>query len=726
MNRDRLFSCLCGGALAFCISFAAIACMVTGLSLDASLVALGIGCGVTAAIASAVYCFGRDRFLKVFLLSSVVILFLNDRLMAQTKAMLAHILDYYDRAYGLILPEFLEKAEPASHLMPLLLIGGIVAVLCCRTVCRAKGAGLTLVAACVPLASCLVVTDTVPHSRCLFWLFFGLSLLLLTQSVRRREPRNAPKLTAGLAVPLALVLSLLFLFVPQEKAVPDMTVQLNAVSNWLEGLFPQFTTDSNGLPMIDFGGEVKQEVNLAALGNRYESNSTVMEVTATFTDTLYLRGRSYAVYDGKTWFPTEGMEENFRISPAWVDGNVENVRIKTKMTLDCRYLPYYPNNGEDVTDGWTENTMKIKEYVVFTQRMMSNWRHLWQMLYGKQGSVTLPGYDLDDALSGSLASDEIIYGVVGADVDPVYWELTESTYQGAAEILRRDIYPNMKPSYSRLDLVNAIQNYVKNSAVYDTKPGRMPAGKDFALWFLEESDKGYCVHFASAAVVLLRAARIPARYVEGYMTPVEDGQTVQVKGKMAHAWVEYHVNGVGWVIMDPTPSAQREPDPTSAPTDPTEATEKPTDPATKPSESGTEPTKSTAPKPTEPAKQEPKELPEWLAPLLGWLAAVAGTATLIWGQWYLRRRLIVQAQRKGSSNQRALARWREIVRLCRMLKKKPSEDLRALAEKAKFSQHTLRPEELAEFVHAQRELTEQLRKKPWYLRVAYRLILAAY
>ena len=36
-------------------------------------------------------------------------------------------------------------------------------------------------------------------------------------------------------------------------------------------------------------------------------------------------------------------------------------------------------------------------------------------------------------------------------------------------------------------------------------------------YFLTENKKGYCMHFASAGVLLLRAAGVPARYVEGYV-----------------------------------------------------------------------------------------------------------------------------------------------------------------------------------------------------------------
>ena len=101
----------------------------------------------------------------------------------------------------------------------------------------------------------------------------------------------------------------------------------------------------------------------------------------------------------------------------------------------------------------------------------------------------------------------------------------------------------------------AIASYVRNSATYDTKTSRMPMdSEDFAKWFLEESDTGYCVHFATATAVLLQAAGIPARYVTGYLVPVQAGEATPVLSNQSHAWVEYWLPGYGWTVLEATPA----------------------------------------------------------------------------------------------------------------------------------------------------------------------------
>ena len=69
----------------------------------------------------------------------------------------------------------------------------------------------------------------------------------------------------------------------------------------------------------------------------------------------------------------------------------------------------------------------------------------------------------------------------------------------------------------------------------------------FALYFLTVSQRGYCVHYASALTALLQARGIPARFVIGYAFTVASADTwVEVTDRNAHAWTEVYVDG--WEI----------------------------------------------------------------------------------------------------------------------------------------------------------------------------------
>jgi len=72
--------------------------------------------------------------------------------------------------------------------------------------------------------------------------------------------------------------------------------------------------------------------------------------------------------------------------------------------------------------------------------------------------------------------------------------------------------------------------------------------------FLFDTRLGYCEHYASAFVVLMRALDIPARVVTGYqggeINPVDGFMTVRQSD--AHAWAEVWLHERGWTRVDPT------------------------------------------------------------------------------------------------------------------------------------------------------------------------------
>ena len=72
--------------------------------------------------------------------------------------------------------------------------------------------------------------------------------------------------------------------------------------------------------------------------------------------------------------------------------------------------------------------------------------------------------------------------------------------------------------------------------------------------FLFNTKRGFCGHFASAFVTLMRAAGVPARVVTGYQggewNPI--GGYYIVRQSDAHAWAEVWIDGRGWQRVDPT------------------------------------------------------------------------------------------------------------------------------------------------------------------------------
>ena len=101
-------------------------------------------------------------------------------------------------------------------------------------------------------------------------------------------------------------------------------------------------------------------------------------------------------------------------------------------------------------------------------------------------------------------------------------------------------------------LARAIEHFRLERLQYTTEPRLL--GRDSVDEFLFDSREGFCEHFSSAFVFLMRAAGVPARVVVGYqggdLNPVDGRFTVRQAD--AHAWTEVYLVDRGWIRVDPT------------------------------------------------------------------------------------------------------------------------------------------------------------------------------
>lgn len=701
MRNEKAQSILMGAVLAFAVSFGAAGCLVTGFDLNLTdMVGLALICAAASVLCAACWQwkYGGGAVLCVMALLAGY-LWRQGTALTQLLALITRLSVVYDRAYGCGVLYLTEEAWDAGLAdYPMAILGALIAMSVSRAACRGKGTWMAVTGTVMPMALCFVVTDTVPNAGFLFTVMAGLLLLIFTSSVRRDSIAQANRLAAMAVIPVVLALAVLFLAIPREGYSFYPQEMQNRILSWAEGA-SQLVEDT----VENFSGGVQAEkresVDLKSLGARVENTIPVMEVTAGETGMLYLRGQDYDGYDGSGWSSSDDRTETFT-RPGETAGDVT---IRTRHRKNILYLPYYPTETTQLTGGMVENEGGL-EYTLARSCLPENWRDL---VYSSGNT----GYGSDLAR---------------------YVDLPQYTKNGAAELLATFL----PQSGSNTEKADAIAAYVCNSAEYDLNPQRMDAGEaDFALWFLVDSDKGYCVHFATAAAVLLRAADIPARYVTGYAVKAKAGQAVTVTGENAHAWAEYYEPSLdAWIVLEATPAdfhaaVEETAEPSWQET--YETTEAPTEAEmtweTTRSEE-TVPKEETIPLPTagtgEPA--ENKADLHWLGSLAKWVLSILAGAVLLVAQRGLRCGLRRTACRTGAPNARALARWREAERLAKLLKEPPPEELEALARKAKFSQHTLTAEELAKFDAYHRAAIRRLRQKPWYLRLVYAYVFAAY
>ena len=113
------------------------------------------------------------------------------------------------------------------------------------------------------------------------------------------------------------------------------------------------------------------------------------------------------------------------------------------------------------------------------------------------------------------------------------------------------------------DKAKAIESYLRQYTYSTTSVGghnpdsdmSTPEGMaDIADRFLFETEKGYCVHYTSAMISLLKAAGIPARPANGFRFsfPFEVQEKYVVEADCAHVWPEAYIRDVGWIPFEPT------------------------------------------------------------------------------------------------------------------------------------------------------------------------------
>lgn len=695
MKHERTLSLLLGTLTATMLSFGGGMCLATGFVMDWSwpiLLVFCLGFSLLAAFAAG------TRWGSLLLAGAAVLggFLLRKLWLPSLEVLLNHITTFYHLGYGFPMVQWSEEL-PEAGMMPALCLIAIPTVLgVCRTVCRRKSAIWGLVPGLLSLGACLVVTDSVPHSLAIFLVITGFLLLVLPQTVRRRRPGDGLRLTALLLIPCCLFSGILFWAIPKNGYHDPAQEIQQALVDWFWSL-PFMPERPQGPGIAPMPGPVPGLTSsLSDLGPRTESYSPVLQVTAPRTEILYLRGQAYEVYDGLNWIaPDEELEDS-----GWPSASVTPVgpvKIQSMGFPPILYFPYYISK-QQLQTGMDRGALTNKDYTL---------SYSFQLLDATGGATLSP------------ALRERCLGLPSATEDSLRAFLAEQVLTVPADRL------------TQAQIVEHIERFVSQTATYDLNTQPMPEGSgDFALWFLTLGTSGYCVHYATAATVLLRAAGIPARYVTGYAATVYENTPTTVLAKEAHAWVEYFQEGVGWVTLDATPPEGRPEPPQEQPpvvTDPTEpSTEAPTDPSTEP-EDTTAPTQNTTrpnrpdrptEAPTTPGTTASPEPPgpraQWLLPVLLALAAAAGLVGLVWGQYALRCRLRRKWLRKKAPNRQALALWRRTRRYSRLLKQRPPARLRALTDKAVFSQHTLTDGELREYSRWLRHADQLLKKKPLY------------
>lgn len=239
---------------------------------------------------------------------------------------------------------------------------------------------------------------------------------------------------------------------------------------------------------------------------------------------LYWRGIVLGAYDGRTWLPLSS-----RFRPGQIDIKRRGSPVRYQVTLE-------PNGRR-----WLFALEMPESIPVLTGNQVRIGPEL--QLLARQPITGRVRYEAASYIDFDLQPNES--SLVLQQWLKLPSGFNPRTLEFAAQLRSR--YAN------NTDIVNAVLRFFREEQFrYTLEPPLL--GKHVVDDFLFDTRAGFCEHYSSAFVVLMRAAGIPARVVTGYqggeINPTDGFMTVRQSD--AHAWSEVWLEKRGWTRIDPT------------------------------------------------------------------------------------------------------------------------------------------------------------------------------
>ena len=352
-------------------------------------------------------------------------------------------------------------------------------------------------------------------------------------------------------------------FVTALACVLVSAVLINIVPAKAGTMLKDFAKEKAHSVLFDSKTNAMPEGKFENLGAFNKNGAQALEITMEEPQKLYLKGFIGEVYNGYGWEEIENSvleeyaeefyalhESGFfgqsSIANALIAGGEQKVSAMSIKNISAcskrAYLPYAVAESSfdslAIGDANTESFGESYE-ISYIPCGLSEWYKAQVELSEKQGS--------NSAIDEHLANEYIYHEFVKAN----YLGVTEEAYNAIDRVFKDS------DAQTATEIISEILIYLEENVEYDEN-FVSNGGTDFAAFFLEKSARGYSVHYATAATLMLRYFGIPARYVEGYFLSAkeaaefEGGETIIFTENHAHAWAEYYLEGVGWIPFEVT------------------------------------------------------------------------------------------------------------------------------------------------------------------------------
>ena len=318
----------------------------------------------------------------------------------------------------------------------------------------------------------------------------------------------------------------------------------NAVGQWLRRqLAWRLARLMIGEANMPYGAE--QSLSLAGPGP--ESRDRLMLVLEA-ESAMKIRTAAYDLYLGREWQQSEREWTRMRSTlKTWDLPAPEGFGLSSEVTedVDVKITPGYGFIGA-LPVPWCPKRISLNAPSI---------------RYDRSGMIVFNGHLLPgDTYTATVAMPDAVSAPPGSPVPPpVDLENALQLPPGLPQSVR-DLTGELvaQTSGRPVEIAVAIESHLRSTYEYDLEAPPLPEAADFIEHFLFVSKRGWCNHYASAMVVMLRIAGIPARLATGFTSGewVPDREHFEIRDQDAHAWAEVYLPDTGWIDFDPTPAHQ--------------------------------------------------------------------------------------------------------------------------------------------------------------------------
>lgn len=250
------------------------------------------------------------------------------------------------------------------------------------------------------------------------------------------------------------------------------------------------------------------------------------------TKDLYWRSLTLDQFDGRAW--NQSQSSQMPLSPRYKIRNRVGEQ-KYSVIFDPSFQKYLATL--DLSQMYEDPNARRNPITAYGDFRFEYNRPIENKI--QYSATYLPNTTLLNRMDGKAGKSDIQQFLQVTDHNPQTTQLVETLLQDQ---------PSKEVFVNRL-----LQHFKQDGFQYTMQPGLLK-NRDSVDQFMFETKLGFCEHYASATAFMLRKANIPSRIVIGYLGGSIDRNRnlVEVRGKDAHAWVEYWDDQKGWLRVDPT------------------------------------------------------------------------------------------------------------------------------------------------------------------------------